>query len=78
VVKDQHQPRWNEWDDEEPKAPMKEGATPPMSSPQTKQVWKEKVISSPLGIVVWVSIIETRWCTWKVSTLSDLLLSGGL
>jgi hypothetical protein len=29
VVKDQFQPRWNEWDDEEPKAPTKEKATPP-------------------------------------------------
>jgi hypothetical protein len=37
VVKDQHQPRWNKWDDEEPKAPIKEEATPPKSSPQTKQ-----------------------------------------
>jgi hypothetical protein len=33
VVKDQHQPRWNEWDDEEPKAPTKEEATSPKSSP---------------------------------------------
>jgi hypothetical protein len=24
VVKDQFQPRWNEWDNEEPKAPTKE------------------------------------------------------
>jgi hypothetical protein len=47
VVKDQHQPRWNEWDDEEPKAPTKEEATPPKSNPQTKHVWKEKVTSSP-------------------------------
>jgi hypothetical protein len=36
VVKDQFQHRWNEWDDEEPKAPTKEEATPPKSSPQTK------------------------------------------
>jgi hypothetical protein len=47
VVKDQHQPRWNEWDDEEPKAPTKEESIPPKSNPQTKQVWKEKVTSSP-------------------------------
>jgi hypothetical protein len=47
VVKDQHQPRWNEWDDEEPKAPTNEEATPPKSSPQTKQLWNEKVTSSP-------------------------------
>jgi hypothetical protein len=46
VVKDQFLPRWNEWDDEEPKAPTKEEATLLKSSPQTKQVWKEKVISS--------------------------------
>jgi hypothetical protein len=36
VVKDQHQPRWNEWDDEEPKAPTKEESIPPKSNPQTK------------------------------------------
>jgi hypothetical protein len=32
---------------EEPKAPTKEESTLPKSSPQTKQVWKEKVTSSP-------------------------------
>jgi hypothetical protein len=47
VVKDQHQTWWNEWVDEESKAPTKEESTPPKSSPHTKQVWKEKVTSSP-------------------------------
>jgi hypothetical protein len=37
----------NEWDNEEPKAPTKEEATPLTSSSQTKQVWKEKMTSSP-------------------------------
>jgi hypothetical protein len=37
VVKDQHQLRWNKWDDEEPKAPTKEESIPPKSSPHTKQ-----------------------------------------
>jgi hypothetical protein len=37
VVKDQHQLRWNKWDDEEPKAPTKEESIPPNSSPHTKQ-----------------------------------------
>jgi hypothetical protein len=37
----------NEWDDEELEAPTKEEATPPTSSSQTKQVWKEKITSSP-------------------------------
>jgi hypothetical protein len=37
----------NEWDDEEPEAPTKEEATLPTSSSQTKQVWKEKITSSP-------------------------------
>jgi hypothetical protein len=32
-VKDQFQPRWNEWDDEDPKALTKEEATLPKSSP---------------------------------------------
>jgi hypothetical protein len=36
----------NKWDDEEPEAPTKE-ATLPTSSSQTKQVWKEKVTTSP-------------------------------
>jgi len=36
VVKNHHQPRWNEWDNEEPKAPTKEESTLPKSSPQTK------------------------------------------
>jgi hypothetical protein len=43
----ENQPRLNEWKDEEPKEPMKEEPTPPKTSPQTKQVWKEKVTSSP-------------------------------
>jgi predicted restriction endonuclease len=47
VEKDLCQPRLNKWDDEEPKAPTKEEATPPTSSSQTKQVWKEKITSSP-------------------------------
>jgi hypothetical protein len=45
-----NQSRWNEWEEEEPKEteePMKEEPTPPKSSPQTKQVWKEKVTPSP-------------------------------
>jgi hypothetical protein len=33
VVKNHHQPRWNEWDDEEPKVPTKEKSTLPESSP---------------------------------------------
>jgi hypothetical protein len=37
----------NEWDDKEPEAPTKEEATLPKSSSQTKQVWKEKITSSP-------------------------------
>jgi hypothetical protein len=37
----------NEWDDEELGAPTKEEATSPKSSLQTKQVWKEKITSSP-------------------------------
>jgi hypothetical protein len=37
----------NEWDDEEPEAPTKEEATPPTSSPQIKQIWKEKITSPP-------------------------------
>jgi hypothetical protein len=37
----------NEWDDEEPEAPTKEEAIPPTLSSQTKQVWKEKITSSP-------------------------------
>jgi hypothetical protein len=32
---------------EEPEVPTKEKPTPPKSSPQTKHVWKEKVISLP-------------------------------
>jgi hypothetical protein len=36
VEKDLCQTRLNEWDDEEPKAPTKEEATPPTSSSQTK------------------------------------------
>jgi hypothetical protein len=47
VEKDLCQPRLNEWDDEESKAPTKEEATPPTSSSQIKQVWKEKITSSP-------------------------------
>jgi hypothetical protein len=46
----ENQPRWNEWKDEEPKEteePMKEEPISPTSSPQTKQVWKEKVTPSP-------------------------------
>jgi hypothetical protein len=45
-----NQPWWNEWGDEElkePEEPMKEELIPPMLSPQTKQVWKEKVTPSP-------------------------------
>jgi hypothetical protein len=42
-----NQPRWNEWEDEEPEEFVKEEPIPPTSSPQTKQVWKEKVIPSP-------------------------------
>ena len=34
------------WEDEEPEAPMKDEPTPPNTSPQSKQVWKEKVTSS--------------------------------
>ena len=34
----------NEWEEDE--EPMKDEPTPPKSSPQTKQVWKEKVTSS--------------------------------
>ena len=41
-----NQPRWNEWEDEEPEAPVKGEPTPPKTSPQSKQVWKEKVTSS--------------------------------
>jgi len=41
-----NQPQWNEWEDEEPKAPMKDEPTPPKTSPQSRQVWKEKVTSS--------------------------------
>jgi hypothetical protein len=37
----------NEWNDEESEAPTKEDATPPTSSSQIKQVWKEKITSSP-------------------------------
>jgi hypothetical protein len=37
----------NEWDDEELEAPTKDEATLPTSSSQTKQVWKEKITSSP-------------------------------
>jgi hypothetical protein len=47
VEKNLHQPWLNEWDDEEPKAPTKEEATLPKSSPQTKQVWKEKIVTEP-------------------------------
>jgi hypothetical protein len=36
VEKDLCQPWLNEWDDEEPKAPIKEEATPPTSNSQTK------------------------------------------
>jgi len=37
----------NGWEeDEEPKELMKDEPTLPKSSPQTKQVWKEKVTSS--------------------------------
>jgi hypothetical protein len=32
--------------DEEPKEVVKDEPTPPKTSPQTKQVWKEKVTSS--------------------------------
>jgi hypothetical protein len=39
---------------------MKEEHIPPRSSPQTKQVWKEKVTPSPSKKYrIWVSIIET-------------------
>ena len=31
-----NQPRWNEWEDEEPEAPMKDEPTPPKTSPQSK------------------------------------------
>ena len=42
-----NQPLWNEWeDDEQPEEPVKQEPTPPKSSPQSKQVWKEKVTSS--------------------------------
>ena len=41
-----NQPRWNEWEDEEPEVPMKDEPTLPKISPQSKQVWKEKVTSS--------------------------------
>ena len=38
----------NEWEeDREPKGVVKDEPAPPKSSPQTKQVWKEKVTSSP-------------------------------
>jgi hypothetical protein len=43
----ENQPRWNEWEDKETKEPMKDEPTPPKSSPQIKQVWKEKVTPSP-------------------------------
>ena len=37
----------NEWEeDEEPKEVVKDEPTPPKSSPQMKQVWKEKVTTS--------------------------------
>jgi hypothetical protein len=36
----------NEWNDEEPEAPTKDEASPPTSSSQTKQAWKEKITSS--------------------------------
>ena len=43
-----NQPPKNEWkEDEEPEEVVKDEPTPPKSSPQTKQVWKEKV-TSPL------------------------------
>ena len=42
-----NQPPRNEWEeDEEPKEVVKDEPTPSKTSPQTKQVWKEKVTSS--------------------------------
>ena len=40
-----NQTRWNEWEDEEAEAPVKDEPTSPKISPQSKQVWKEKVTS---------------------------------
>ena len=41
-----NQPSKSGWEeDEEPKEVVKDEPTPPKSSPQTKQVWKEKVTS---------------------------------
>ena len=41
-----NQPPKNEWkEDEEPKEVVKDEPTPPKLSPQTKQIWKEKVTS---------------------------------
>ena len=38
----------NDWEeDEEPKEVVKDETALPKSSPQTKQVWKEKVTSPP-------------------------------
>ena len=41
-----NQPLWNEWEDEEPEEPVKDEHTLPKTSPQSRQVWKEKVTSS--------------------------------
>ena len=41
-----NQPWWNEWKDEEPEVPVKDEPTPPKTSPQSRQAWKEKVTSS--------------------------------
>ena len=40
-----NQPLWNEWEYEEPKEPVKDEPALSKLRPQTKQVWKEKVIS---------------------------------
>ena len=41
-----NQPLWNECEDEEPEEPIKDEPTPPKTSPQSRQVWKEKVTLS--------------------------------
>jgi hypothetical protein len=71
------QPWWNEWDDEEPEAPTKESSKV-KSIDQIGMEREGNIITIIGGGVIWVSITETRWCTWKVSILSDLVLSGGL
>ena len=46
IATSRNQPRWNKWEDEEPKAPVKDESTSAKTSPQPRQVWKEKVTSS--------------------------------